>query len=477
VSSRRTVSLAVVGLVVALVATMPARALERTDLRIAGQVKRLAAGHGRVWILVGGDADAPRQLLELQLAADGAKLVTRASGLSAKVDAIVAAPAAVGEGVALLVEGRAVTAVDAAHAGAPRTIYRGPGVLLGGSDGTTVATLPPWLAAGRAGEAWPLSPNGEELQAGPTAAVPVTASLERWGLHLTSPEARFAGPWLAVGPLQEGFQLRTVLIGADGRRQEHTSQLPEPERVAESTVVTLDGRPTLVTGTFRGLGLMSRKRLRVFALAGEPGAPPRRPMLARELDARAWQETSVRTGDFDGDGRDDLAIASAQGLTEGDAVVTLFRGMGGGRLRAEPVVASFSVKGVGWRYGGDVDGDKRPDFVTLGGNRLEVRPGMATNGLPAKKPSLTVKVEGTDVESRRTVAVGIGAKGAHAEEGKEAQPPAQEGSAKGGSSEEAPRLPPPDWQLVDVDGDGRDELLWWAAEPGGRESRLIVLKF
>jgi hypothetical protein len=146
------------------------------------------------------------------------------------------------------------------------------------------------------------------------------------------------------------------------------------------------------------------------------------------------------------------------------------------------VVASFSVKGVGWRYGGDVDGDKRPDFVTLGGGRLEVRPGVASNGLPSKKPSITVKVEGTDVEARRTVAVSIGSKGASTEAGSEAQPAAKgtstnEGNAAGAKAPETPRLPGPDWQLVDVDGDGRDEVLWWAAEPGGQESRLIVLKF
>ena len=485
---RRRVALALVAL--AAIGVAKAGALQRSDFRFAGKLLRGAAGDGSLYLLVGGEEKTPRQLLALRLAGDGAKLVTLAMGLPATAAAIVAAPKGDGGGV-LVADGRRVTAFDSAAGSEKAPVYAGPGLLIAGDDEGRLAPAPPWLAAGSAGEARKLSRAGDALHPGVVQAVPVTAKLARWGLHLESPPARFAGPWLAVGPAQEGIHLRTVLLGAGGERQELTSELPEPERVADSTVVTLDGRPTLVVGSFRGLGVMSRKRLRVFALVTEPGAPPRRPLLARELQARAWQDLEVRAGDFDGDGRDDLAVAAAEGLGGGDTTVTLFRGMGGGRLRAEPVEASYGVGDRDWQYG-DIDGDGRPDLVVMGGGQLAVH-AAAANGLPAKKPTLTVKVDGTDLTSRRQVEVTIGTGGTRTETDREGvasptptpapttapRPPARRGAQPAPTAAptpEPPRLPAPRWELLDVDGDGKAELLWWAPDAKG-ETHLILLRF
>jgi hypothetical protein len=481
---------AAVALVIASSLAAGVQALERADFRFAGTLVRGAAGDGRVYLLVGGEGKAPRRLLELRWTAEGGKLTTLATDLPATTAAVVAVPPSEGAG-ALVADGRRVSLVDAGRASERREVFGGPGILVAGDD-ERIAARPPWLAAGGAGEVRRLTRAGDGLQAGEPRAVPVEATLQRWGLHLESPEARFIGDWLAVGPAQEGVLLRTVLLGPGGERQELTSELPEPERVADSTVVTLDGRPTLVVGSFRGLGVMSRKRLRVFALVGEPGAAPRRPLLARELSARAWQELEATAGDFDGDGRDDLAIAAAEGLGGGEVTVTLFRGMGGGRLRAEPVTASFEVDDLDWRYGADVDGDGRPDLVTLGGGKLAVHSGNTSTGLPAKKPTLQVKVDGTDRPSRRTVEVAVGTGGARTETSREGvaaptpaatpagtpAPRAKAGAQPAPTPElpEPPRLPSPRWELVDVDGDRKAELLWWAPDEKG-ETHVILLRF
>lgn len=480
---------ALAAIVLASLAAASGAAMQRSDFRFAGKVVRGAAGDKSLYLLVGGEDKTPRQLLALRFASEGPKLVTLAAGLPATADAILAAPASDGGGV-LVADGRHVSAFDSSSGSERREVYAGPGLLIAGDDSGRLTAAPPWLAAGSAGEARKLVRAGESLQAGAVQAVPVTASLARWGLHLESPPARFAGPWLAVGPAQEGIHLRTVLLGAGGERQELTSELPEPERVAESAVVTLDGRPTLVVGTFRGLGVMSRKRLRVFALISEPGAPPRRPLLARELSARAWQDLTVRAGDFDGDRRDDLAIAAAEGLGGGDVTVTLFRGMGGGRLYAEPIEASYPVGERDWRFG-DVDGDGRPDLVTLGGGTLEVR-AAGGSGLPAKKPTLATKLEGTDLPSRRTVEVAVGTRGARTETSREGvaaptptpRPAAPASPGKRGAqpaatpapTPEPPRLPAPRWELLDVNGDRKAELLWWAVDAKG-DTHLILLRF
>jgi hypothetical protein len=467
-----------VATLLALVVTRPATGEQRSDLTLPGTLLQGAAGSGRLWLLVGGVDDAPRQLVELSMAADGARLTTLVKDLPSGVRSLVAAPPQQGGQAALyLVEGERVTTVTAGEAARPE-VYRGPGRLLGG--GTLGATklgpfslAPPWLAAAAAGEARVLSSSGGALRAGEPVALPVMAKLERWGLHLSSPPAAFLGDWLAVGPQQEGTLLRTVLIAGNGERRELNSQLPEPEQMSQSTVVGLDGRPTLVVGTFRGLGVMSRKRLRVFALVGEPGAAPRRPLLAVELPARAWHELVVRAGDLDGDGRDDLAVAADEGLASGGATVTIFRGLGGGRLRAQPSTASYEMKKRSWRYGADVDGDRRPDLVTLGEGRLEVHPGGGPLGLPAKKPSRVVKLEGTSGEELRTITIGVRTDGTRApESGK-----AAEGAAPTAADKDEKAAPRPDWELLDVDGDGKAELLWWVLAADGRSTRLVVLRF
>jgi hypothetical protein len=485
VSSRRCLAPLLLSAAVGAAAALPSAALQRSDLRLAGSVIHGSVDGGRALLLVGGDDKAPRRLVELRLAADGAKLATVAADLPPTVDAVMSVPGAT---MVLLrdvaPEGGRLLAIDPAQPASRHAVAGIAGLLLGVGERGEVAPPPPWLAVGRAGEARRLLLEGDTLRAGEPHGLPVTASLERWGLRLESPAARFAGPWLAIGPQQEGVVLRSVLIASGGERREHTSALPEPERVADSAVVTLDGRPTLVVGTFRGLGVMSRKRLRVFALAGEPGAPPRRPLLARELSARAWQEIVVRAGDFDGDGKDDLAVAAAEGLGGGEVTVTVFRGMGGGRLRAEPVQARVEVKDVAWRYGADVDGDRRPDLVTLGGGKLQVFSGSAPHGLPAKKPSVAVKVEGTEASSRRVTEVLIGPRGTTGREILEPAPTARPGG--GVASPPPPPSPTPlpdpqqtgraEWQLVDLDGDDRSELLWWALQPDG-DTKVIVLRF
>ncbi len=455
----------------------PAAALERGDFRLPAPLLHGAAGGGRVWLLVGDDDDGPRQLLELRFESGKPQLHTLAAELPGKTDGLVAAPATEGEPPRVLVlrSGAGVTAADGG-ANAPQEVFSGPGRLLPGAVHGRFSYAPPWLVAARAGEARALAWRDGTLVADEPVGLPVTAKLERWGLHLTTPEAAFAGSWLAVGPQQEGVHLRTVVLGAGGERRQCTSELPAPERVADSSFVTLDGRPTLVAGTFRGLGLMSRKQLRVFALVDDAGAAPRHPLLSRELEARAWQDLQAVAGDFDGDGRDDLALAYSEGLGEGKATVTLFRGLGGGRLRAEPTSVSFDVKDSTWSYGADVDGDGRPDLVTLGGGRLEAHT-STPNGLPGKKPSLTLKVDGTDLPAHRTVEVNLGGEGVRTNETAAPVDERDPRAAQPGATPRPERLASPEWELIDVDGDGKAELLWWAPDADGRTTHLIVLRF
>jgi hypothetical protein len=82
-----------------------------------------------------------------------------------------------------------------------------------------------------------------------------------------------------------------------------------------------------------------------------------------------------------------------------------------------------------------------------------------------------VKLEGTSADSRTRVAVSVGTNGARAE-----SPPPEEDSPA--SEEEAEdSTPRPGWELLDIDGDGKAELVWWVTEAKAGSARLIVLRF
>jgi hypothetical protein len=54
--------------------------------------------------------------------------------------------------------------------------------------------------------------------------------------------------------------------------------------------------------------------------------------------------------------------------------------------------------------------------------------------------------------------------------------PSAKAGAQPAPTPEPPRLPSPRWELVDIDGDRKAELLWWAPDDKG-ETHVIVLRF
>ncbi|HEV8630094.1 MAG TPA: VCBS repeat-containing protein [Thermoanaerobaculia bacterium] len=436
----------------AAVAGTPVAAAQRQDFLLPGHWLRVAAGSGGAWLLVAPDSKAPRTLLELRWRERAMR--TLVEGLPAALDALVPAPQGAGGGPWLGGRGR-LLAIDpqAAATAAPSEV--GGALVAEIPDGRIATGAPPFLALASVGQALVVTPGEGGLRTVATHRLPVKAERESWGVALRSPSLSFVGNWLVAGPEQEGRLLRSALLGAHGERVDVLSRLPEPEHIAESAVVALGDRPLLVVGAFHGLGIASKKRLRVFALVAGEGGAPRGPLLAGELPGRAWQEMQILAADVDGDGRSDLVLVGAEGLTEKSVAITAYRTRGDGRLTADPATASVAVGGGEWRYG-DVTGDGRPDLVIRAGAKLSVVAGGGRFGLPsgAAVPlaDLPAPPDAGAPQHEVTVKVGTG----------------------GGEVSRTELERQTGWGLADLDGDGVLEVLAWAPLADGR-TRLSVV--
>jgi hypothetical protein len=471
---------ATAGAAAAAPAPAPAPATAQAEIFLPGRWLRGGVGGGTTWVLVAADADAPRSLVELRWREARARVVS--GGLAATLTEVVPP---VGPGGPVLLQGSgAVMAVDGGGAVARLEV---PGEVLGGRRRDDFASAPPWLAAARLGEARPLRVTGGGVEALPAQALPIEAERVSWGLSLTSPRLSFAGGWLVVGPRQEGRRVRTTLLGPAGERIETIGVLPEPEQISDSAVVELDGRPLLVLGTFRGLGLASKKRLRVFALDGRGGDAGGPPLVARELPARVWSDLYPRVADLDGDGREDLVLAVAEGFAGNELNFIVFAGRGEGRLAAQPVVAGgVDVKGASWRFG-DVTGDGRPDLAALREGRLSLHVAGGENGLPGKRATATHALGSSGEPPRsRQVSVTVGSGGSKVEETTDEEAaagadvevrdggnaPGEGAAAETGEKQEDTGSA--GWDLLDLDGDGALEAVRWEPAPDGRTRVSVV---
>lgn len=432
----------------------PAAGVERSDFLLPGRWLRGSTDGGRVWLLTADGPDQPRTLLALDLRRRS--LETVATGLPAEVVGVVPAPEAWG-GRLLLPSGRGFFTLDPVARRLQPVTTGGSELLAGPAAGAFATAAPPWVAVARLGEARELLPAAGVPAPGPAQALAVTAEREGWGLRLRSPPLRYAGRWLVSGPRQEGRRLVTLLLGPGGERLESRSLLPAPEQVAESAVVLVGDRPYLVVGTFRGVGPAANKLLRVFPLAAGGEGAGTQPLVALQLPSKMWHEVRPLVADADGDGHPDLLVAANEGFAGRHVTVALFRGSGGGAISRQPAMVNVELGAGAWRHG-DVTGDGRPDLVTLRRGRLAIYAAGA-DGLPAKSPTRVLEL-GEAPEPRReetTVSVSVSTEGGETE--------VTRSRDSGGAS---------GWGLLDVDGDGTQEVLRWSPADGGRILLTVV---
>ncbi len=275
------------------------------------------AGRPGVALLVaaGRDGKGAKTLLFLDPASRG--LTRWAAGLHEEVNAVRAFDVA-GDGMAALVAGMPGLLFTPAGGGAARRFFEQEHLDLRSVTGATAGR--PWIATARAGllELLGRGPEGGLARLA-SFPLPLEAQRPRWGLRIASPPVTLLPgdpPLFAVGPKEEGRRLQTLLIPAGGEPAvESWSLLPAGERLMDDRrYLRFDGVPALAVASFEKVGLLAKKRFRLFLVQQDRSRRGGGPVLTVDTDCPLWLPLDAMSGDADGDGRKDLVLAHPGGL-------------------------------------------------------------------------------------------------------------------------------------------------------------------
>jgi hypothetical protein len=412
--------------VVALVAAAPdgARELYLVDIEGAGGLKRLL-----------GDLPANAGALETAaLQGDGEDEILLGTPGTAWTLGTVSAPAA---------PRRFLDGVDLRH------------VLAGGREiaAADVGRLRTWTSA------------AGKLTPGASFELPVRARRERTALRLDTPRVEMlaqgtvqgdAMPLYLVGPEANGkTRLHTLILSRDAegkpQRAEAWSRFSGPETVDAHWFVRIDGQPALIvtTNSADKFSLFEEQSLRVFSLTADRSRAGQPPRLAVPTVSRRWFPARPFVLDLDKDGRDDLVVLQQEGLRGKALVVETWFGQGG-RFTVPSHKMSLDLQARAWVYGADVTGDGRPDLVAIQEKKLLIFAGTADprRDLLDRRPRMSIDLPGSEALS---ISVGVGSEGA---------------------AVETSRIDP--LQMIDLDGDGRPEIVVTVREDSGRGRVTVV---
>jgi hypothetical protein len=355
-------------------------------------------GRPGIALLTAAQRDGKGQKTLLFLDPERRALVHLASGLHEEVNAVTAFDLA-GNGAAAPIAGMPGVLFTAGGGGARRVLDQRD-VDLRSVAGATAGR--PWIAAARSGLLELLGPApGGGLVREKSFPLPVKAERLRWGLRLTSPPVTVlpGDPALfAVGPEEVGRRrLKTLLVpAAGGEPFESWSLLPRDERLtSDRRYLRLDGVPVLAATTFEKIGLLARKRLRLFVLEKDRSRKGTAPVFSFDTDCPLWYPLDTVAADADGDGRQDLVVAHPGGLRGRETIVWAWHGLGGGKLAPNPRRWKLNDEAGDWLYGPDLTADGVPDFLVYVKDRLLLYAGDAKGSRPlAGRPVWSVKITG-----------------------------------------------------------------------------------
>jgi len=274
--------------------------------------------------------------------------------------------------------------------------------------------------------------------------VRVGSAAPRWVGRGADGSVVLASPAVPFGDRR--MRVDVVRIPAGDRpasREECWVRLPGAEELLESAAVLIDGEPMLLATTrAKGrLGLFDEKLLRVFPLKPDRGRLGHEPRLAVSARMNLWQDVSFEIVDVDGDGREDVVLGYWKGLRDDRVVLDVHFAVGDGSFRDQPATTAFDVSGGdrAWlSYGGDVDGDGRPDLLVRSRDRLLIYRGTTGRRVVEREP-VAVAIrdwKGEDDPVEVTVAVGTGGTAVRSDVGAGGRP-----------------------YVSDLDGDGADDVV------------------
>ncbi|WP_346347328.1 VCBS repeat-containing protein [Streptomyces sp. YIM 121038] len=253
-------------------------------------------------------------------------------------------------------------------------------------------------ARARLGNDWPDQPVCGDFDGDGAQDLVLHAS----GAHLTflrGPFTRAGGPRAAAAPLTApGNELVTGGPAVDVNRDGYDDLAVRAEAGASRGSLVLGGPKgpsrtgaLLPAGTDTAFGTFRGGRAVDAALPGPRGIALRYDVPGTARATLAVRDASVRTGDFDGDGRSELVVTGGR-----PGEVWLYRGRAQGLAARATATLAPTGGGEGLQVlkVADFDGDRRADVVVRtstgrGTDRVEVYRGVRSDALVERKPSLT----------------------------------------------------------------------------------------
>ncbi|HEV8579367.1 MAG TPA: VCBS repeat-containing protein [Thermoanaerobaculia bacterium] len=360
---------------------------------------QVPAGRSGIALLVAAGRDGKGAKSLLFLDPEKRALERLAGGLHEEVNALAAFDLA-GNGSAVPIAGMPGVLFTPAGGEAARKVLQEPDVDLRSVAGATAGR--PWLPVARTGllELLRIAPGGG-LARGASFPLPVRAERLRWGLRLASPPVTLLNgdpPLFAAGPEAVGRRrLQTLLLpAAAGEPTEAWSLLPADERLtSDRRYLRLDGVPVLAATTLGKIGILAKKRLRLFVLERDRSRKGRAPSFACETECPLWHPLDVMAVETDGDGRKDLALIHPGGLRGKELLASTYHGLGGGRFNPQPRRWKLNDEASDWLYGADLTADGVPDLLVLVKDRLLLYAGDPRGSRPlAGRPVWSVAVSG-----------------------------------------------------------------------------------
>ena len=170
------------------------------------------------------------------------------------------------------------------------------------------------------------------------------------------------------------------------------SRLPAPEELLESTYLELHGRPVLVVVSKEAdkVGLLERKKLRLFELAGDRSRTGRLPFFEVLTASRLWQQLDIEWVDLNGDGLDDLVLLQPEGLGGEALLVDVYFASAPLRLNPKARRSRLKTDQSAWTLRHDWSGDGLPDVLVQDAGFVQIYP---ASEISARRRNRSASVE------------------------------------------------------------------------------------
>ena len=200
-------------------------------------------------------------------------------------------------------------------------------------------------------------------------------------------------------------------VGADGTttQVEAWMRFPEPERVLTGHALLYRDEPHLLVETVPAdkAGVGTEKRLRLFPVREDETRLGVAPIWSTRSSINAWEEVDFDVRDVDGDGVDDLVLGYWTGLARGKVVLDVYLGNAEGSFSTKARTTDFKVKKADrglMNHVDDIDGDGREDLLVATEQGFQFHRGVGgrrgANIVESRKLEIPVEYDFDDTSLR-----------------------------------------------------------------------------